>query len=77
MLCFAARDADAGAIGTLAVFGTHAGLRVMDAAADRCTAVRIGVDTLRDGDLFARVVGESVWQVRAALDALRVAATSR
>jgi urease accessory protein UreH len=69
-------DADAGAIGTLAVFGAHAGLAALDSAADRCPAVRIGVDVLRDGDLLARVVGERVWDVREALDALRRAATS-
>ena len=76
-LHFGPDDADAGAIGMLAVFGAHAGLAALDMAADRHAAVRIGVGTLRDGDLLARVVGERVWDVRAALDALRAAATSQ
>jgi urease accessory protein UreH len=73
-LRFVEDDADAGAIGTLAVFGEHAGLAALDQAADACTGVRIGADTLRDGDLLARVIGESVWDVRVALEALRAAA---
>ena len=73
-LRFDAGDADAGAIGTLAVFGAHAGLAALDRAADACVAVRVGVDTLRDADLLARVVGASVWDVHVALAALRLAA---
>ena len=75
VLRFAADDADAGAIGTLAVFGSHAGLAALDRAADVCPSVRIGVGTPRDGDLLARVTGETVWDVREALAALRAAAT--
>ena len=77
VLRFAPGDDDVGAIGTLAVFGAHAGLAALDAAADRCAAVRIGIDALRDGDVLARVAGESVWHVREALEALRTAATPR
>ena len=73
-LRFAADDADAGAIGTLAVFGAHAGLEALDRAADTCANVRIGAGALRDGDLLARVVGASVWDVREALAALHAAA---
>ncbi len=77
VLRFEADDADAGAIGTLAVFGSNGGLAALDTVADRFAAVRIGADTLRDGDLLARVVGSRVWDVLEALDALRVAAISR
>ena len=73
-LRFAADDEDAGAIGTIAVFGAHAGAAALDAVADSLAGVRIGVGTLRDGDVLARVTGESVWDVRAALCALRLAA---
>ena len=76
VLHFEPDDADAGAIGTLAVFGVHAGLAAVDSAADGCTAVRIGIDMLRDGDLLVRVAGERVWDVRAALNVLRLAAMS-
>ena len=76
VLRFEPEDADAGAIGTLAVFGERADLAIVDAAADRCAAVRIGIDTLRDGDLLARVAGARVWDVREALNVLRLAAMS-
>jgi urease accessory protein UreH len=73
VLRFDADDPEAGAIGTLALFGP-ANLDALDRAADRCDSVRIGIGRLRDGDILVRVAGSSTWTVREALDALRVAA---
>lgn len=70
-LRFDAGDDDAGAIGTLAAFGTGTSVDVLDRAADDQAKVRIGCGELRDGGLFARVTGERVWDVREALYALR------
>lgn len=86
VLRFDADDDDDTAIGTLAVFGP-ADLAALDAVAERYDTadryagranngttghgVRIGVGTLRDGDVLVRVRGTSTWAVREALDALR------
>jgi urease accessory protein UreH len=75
-LRFAASDDDESAIGTLLVFGST-NREALDRAADACPNVRFGIDALRDGDILARAVGTSVWEVRAALLALRAVALER
>ena len=72
-LRFAADDDQATAVGTLAIFGA-ARPAALDGVAGSHPNLRIGIGTLRDGDVLARVIGPSVWDVHAALLALREAA---
>ncbi len=72
-LRFAGDDEETSATGTLLVFG-GANRAALDRARGAHPGVRFGTDVLRDGDLLARAVGTSVWDVRAALLALRAAA---
>jgi urease accessory protein UreH len=72
-LRFTADDDESGAIGTLLVFGS-ANREALDRASDTHPNVRFGIDTLRAGDVLVRAVGASIWEVQAALLALRAVA---
>jgi hypothetical protein len=65
-----ADDDEDAAIGTFVAIGGDVALEAIDQLAESCEGVRIGVGTLRGGGVFARVRGESIWNVRGALLAL-------
>jgi urease accessory protein UreH len=83
-ILYDAYDAESAApfvTGTLAYAGIDASRAAeavarLDAASDACAGVRVGVGALPEG-VLARVLGTEVWQVRAALLALRASLATR
>jgi urease accessory protein UreH len=65
-----ADDDEDRALGTLVAIGMSIDVEALDRIADTLTGVRAGIGTLRTGGVLARIRGESVWAVQAAVRAL-------